>query len=718
LPARGAQDAAPGSRAPRGGLQSETHDAYRAGELRRAEALYRRMIAERPDDVEARQMLAAVLFERLRYGEALVPLWDAAERDSWRNPVYRTNLGFALAKLLSPQANARQQDLVTEYLERERSRKEEPPVRGPISVVLVAGGNARMIERSIDSVVAQTHPDLELIIANYALPEPVASTLNDRVADLPFGATVVDCTGVNRSDTASATAAAQAANVGARRARGDYIAFLEAGDWFAADRIETMIAEIARASPMWGFSKVEYGGAVEHDHSPGDNGSRAARDPIGHVSRSWESPADQFASFALRREFIPGVNGNLFVQRHLFLTLGGYREVDGHGWDFCLRAGRLVEPVFVERPLYFADAAKRPGPQTPLEAEPRPALERRRKEIVADALAADPSVTNPFCPQFAGNRLLLLQAELHAGRGDRIPIPVLRAVAAEWRDRVAGRGQRGAVQGRAARGKPTTDKVALVVLGVYRSGTSALARVLNLCGAVLPENVIAARLDINRKGFWETEAVVDLNARMLQRVGAAWNRPEVTLPPEGPVIDEFLVTAREILESEYEDEPLILIKDPRMCVLAPIWDRALRQSGYRPAYVVAVRDPREVAGSLARSLGQYGGMPRDQALALWHSYTGAMEAFVNRTDAKVVFVHYDDLLRDWRSVVRTIARLLDVELDTEVNADAIDTFLDPSLRSQRAERADGSASIAALQDATMEALYRRILDRCARATGD
>ena len=469
---------------------------------------------------------------------------------------------------------------------------------------------------------------------------------------------------------------------------------------------------------MWGFSQVKYGTAVEQDEWPGTDGSPQVRGPIEQASSTWDSPADQFASFALRRDDVARASGNLFVERDLFLALGGYREVDHHGWDFCLRAARVVEPVIVERPLYFSDPADRLETRTLPEAEARRALEQRRTDIVADALAADSSATNEFCPQFAGNRLLLLQAELQTGRGDRIPIPVLRAVAAEWRDRVARRGQRRAGHSRPAPGKASGAKVALVVLGVYRSGTSALARVLNLCGAALPENVIAARLDINRKGFWETEAVVDLNARMLQRVGAAWNGIDVTLPSDGPVIDEFLVTGREILAGEYNDEALILIKDPRMCVFAPIWDRALRESGYRPAYVVAVRDPREVAGSLARSLGQYGGMPRDQALALWHSYTKATEAFVNRTDAKVVFVHYDDLLDDWRSVMRTIASQLDVALDTEAQADAIDRFLDPSLRSQRAERADGSTSIAALEDATMEALYRRILDRCARATAD
>lgn len=714
----GAQDDAPGSRALPHGLQSKTLVAYRAGELRRAEALYRRLIAERPDDVEARQMLAAVLFERLHYDEALVLLWDAAERDAWRNPIHRTNLGLALAKLLSPQANARQQDLVARYLERERSRKEEPPVRGLISVVLVAGSDASMVQRSIDSVAAQTHRDLELIVANYALLADDASKLNERVADLPFSATVVHCTGASGSVTAPATGAAQAANIAAGRARGDYVAFLEAGDRFSADRIETMITEIARASPMWGFSRIEYGSAVEQHDRGGRNGSLEARHPVEPPSGTWDSPADQFTSFALRRDDMAGVSGNLFVQRHLFLALGGYRKIDRHGWDFCVRAAQVVEPVFIERPLYFADPANRSERPTMLEAESRRALEQRRKEIVADALADHASATNEFCPQFAANRLLLLQAELHAGRGDRIPIPVLRSVAGEWRDRVAGRGPTGAVRSRAVPKKESTDKVALIVLGVYRSGTSALARVLNLCGAALPENVIAARLDINRKGFWETEAVVDLNARMLQRVGSGWNGIDVALPSQGPVIDEFIVTAREILESEYKDERLILIKDPRMCVLAPVWDRALRESGYRPAYVVSVRHPSEVAGSLARSLGRSGGMPGDRALALWKSYTSATESFVDHTDAKAVFVHYDDLLDDWRSVVRKIARQLDVHLDTEAHADAIDRFLDPSLRSQRAEGPAGSTSNVALQDGTIEALYRRILDRCGRGTAD
>src|SRR4029078_8379567 len=103
-------------------------------------------------------------------------------------------------------------------------------------------------------------------------------------------------------------------------------------------------------------------------------------------------------------------------------------------------------------------------------------------------------------------------------------------------------------------------------LGRFRSGTSSLARVLNLCGAFLPKRIVAARLGINPKGFWETEAINDLNARFMQYLGADWDRVDFALPRGGPLVDEFLVNARDVLESEYGAAPLILIKDPRTCV--------------------------------------------------------------------------------------------------------------------------------------------------------
>src|SRR6185503_12892292 len=117
-----------------------------------------------------------------------------------------------------------------------------------------------------------------------------------------------------------------------------------------------------------------------------------------------------------------------------------------------------------------------------------------------------------------------------------------------------------------------------------------------------------------------------------------WNQVGFNLPGAGPLLDEFLVNAREVLESEYGDAPLVLIKDPRVCVLGPLWHRALKENGYRPVYVVCVRNPLEVARSLGND------MPPSRGLRLWCEYMQRVEAFVAAPDVHAVHVRYADLL--------------------------------------------------------------------------
>jgi len=302
----------------------------------------------------------------------------------------------------------------------------------------------------------------------------------------------------------------------------------------------------------------------------------------------------------------------------------------------------------------------------------------------------------------------VLRAELRAGRGDRLPIEVLRSLAAEWRARPdvpAPKRSAFSISALAPGGKS-----ALVVLGMYRSGTSAFARALNLCGAFLPQRVAAAKLGLNPKGFWEPEAVTDLDVRLMEVLGAEWNRVGFELPREGPLVEQFLAATRELLAGDYEDAPLIVIKDPRICVLAQLWDRALSESGYRPAYVVTVRHPLEVAASIETQ----GDMPVAEGLALWLAYMRRVEAFAAARGAGIVHVRYTDLLDDWRSVVRRIARRLDVALDVDARAAEVDRFLEADMRTHRAGDDDVDARLAGATGDAIRALYRRQLERCER----
>src|SRR5215469_8136919 len=69
------------------------------------------------------------------------------------------------------------------------------------------------------------------------------------------------------------------------------------------------------------------------------------------------------------------------------------------------------------------------------------------------------------------------------------------------------------------------------VFGMGRSGTSALARALSLCGGVLPATLLGAD-DGNSKGHWEPLNALHLNEEFLTRHGSTWFDPTLRLQNE------------------------------------------------------------------------------------------------------------------------------------------------------------------------------------------
>ncbi|HEY7904139.1 MAG TPA: glycosyltransferase [Casimicrobiaceae bacterium] len=664
--------------------------AQRAGSLGRAETLYRRAIADNPDDLDSLHMLGVVQFERMRYREALDLLWDAAERTGWAVPDVRHNVGLVLAKLLSPRANVRQEALLAAFVAWQRAHASAPAGSPRVSVVVPVYNQARWLARAVASAGAQRYADMEVIVVDDGSTDDSATVAADALARLALPTRLV------RQAHAGAAAAA---NAGAQAATGEYLAFLNADDAFAPDRIARMVAAIARATPQWGFSRVTDVDDDGRELPAVDDGAPRPRNYLGIEP----------ASFTLLDHDVTRSSGNLFVARALFLALDGFRDGAGHrGWDFCVRAAERVEPVAVDDALYFHRIHD--GNRVRILANPALlGIDRTAKALLEDALTREVGAANVLAPQHAANRELLLRAELRAGHGDRVPVPVLRASAARFRAQVAP-GALAADGPSSAGAAARAARTALVVLGVHRSGTSALARVLNLCGAFLPERVMPAKLDVNPKGFWETEAINDLDARLLHHLGGDWNRVQFELPREGPLVDEFVEDAKALLRSEYGDEPFILIKDPRVCVLAPLWQRALVEAGYHPAYVVPTRNPLEVA----RSLEARGDMAVPEGLALWLTYMERVEAFADTADADFVHVRYTDLLDDWRQAVARIAATLRVPLAVERDPAAVDDFLEADLRNHQAGAADLEAHLQGAQGEAIRALYRRALLRCDR----
>ena len=64
-------------------------------------------------------------------------------------------------------------------------------------------------------------------------------------------------------------------------------------------------------------------------------------------------------------------------------------------------------------------------------------------------------------------------------------------------------------------------KNAVLVLGMHRSGTSAISRTMNILGCDLPRTLMP-RGPGNDLGHWESQAIADYNDTILNRLGSNW----------------------------------------------------------------------------------------------------------------------------------------------------------------------------------------------------
>lgn len=232
-----------------------------------------------------------------------------------------------------------------------------------------------------------------------------------------------------------------------------------------------------------------------------------------------------------------------------------------------------------------------------------------------------------------------------------------------------------------------TGRAALVIVGMHRSGTSALARMLSLLGAGLPRNLNPAGPG-NETGHWEPEAAVRLNDAILELAGTSVNDVH---GPDGewlqqPAALAFVDRLAALIADEYGDELLLVLKDPRIALLFPLWRAALARLDIRCAALVITRNPVEVAQSLTTRQGLTGDWqrwPPERGGLLWLRYNLAAEAHTRDVDR--AFCNYASLLDDWRSVARQLGETLGVTWPRPI-ADAaaeIDGFLSPKLRHHR-----------------------------------
>jgi hypothetical protein len=177
------------------------------------------------------------------------------------------------------------------------------------------------------------------------------------------------------------------------------------------------------------------------------------------------------------------------------------------------------------------------------------------------------------------------------------------------------------------------------VLGMHRSGTSALSGLLIDAGYSAPMDLMAAN-DANPKGYWESMGLFQLNDALLASLGSDWK--SVNSLPLGwedyeRTVQWRLDTMRH-LERVFSSTGHPIIKDPRYCLLLPGLAPLLESNLIELSFLLTLRHPFEVS----KSLKVRDSIPAYQGIRMWLLHVFNSEK-LSRYFPRA-FIEYNDLL--------------------------------------------------------------------------
>jgi hypothetical protein len=191
------------------------------------------------------------------------------------------------------------------------------------------------------------------------------------------------------------------------------------------------------------------------------------------------------------------------------------------------------------------------------------------------------------------------------------------------------------------------SRQAILVVGYYRTGTSALSGALVEAGVKMPNDTEAN--EHNPKGFFEDTSLIQFDMDLLNALGSIWS--DLRFLPEGWLSRPDMSLYRErlagLVRAKLADAPIVALKHPHLCRLFPIYQAVLQDLGIRVSAIHTYRSPLVIATSQQKK----NGLPRAHGLLLWASYM--VDAERNTREVPRAWIAYEDLLRDQAGAVQS-----------------------------------------------------------------
>jgi glycosyltransferase involved in cell wall biosynthesis len=208
-----------------------------------------------------------------------------------------------------------------------------------VSVVMPAYNHERFVRQALDSVVAQTLPDLEIVVVDDGSHDQTGAMLDDFAARCATR----EMTVIHQPNEG----AHSAINRGLVAARGEFVAVINSDDAYALTRLQTLLDAMRERGSDFAFSGTRF---ID------DDGMEIASDNA-YVEQLREGIARCVAFpnplLALLQKNVAISTGNFVFRRTLLERTGGFSSFRVcHDWDFILAASYFTPLAFVADPLY------------------------------------------------------------------------------------------------------------------------------------------------------------------------------------------------------------------------------------------------------------------------------------------------------------------------------------------------------------------------------
>jgi hypothetical protein len=209
----------------------------------------------------------------------------------------------------------------------------------------------------------------------------------------------------------------------------------------------------------------------------------------------------------------------------------------------------------------------------------------------------------------------------------------------------------------------TSNRIAhhlVIILGMHRSGTSALTGMLAKAGFTAPSDLIQAD-DANPKGYWESLGINKLNENFLAEMESHWSS-SIPLPTgwsESISARKWRSSLINIISETFGGAELPTIKDPRFCILITGLEPWLESRLIDTSFIIPIRHPLEVSNSLLKAQGT----ELEKALQLWIRSIFMAEHATRGYRRK--FISFDLILQDPTNTLEACLQLVQSAADPE-----------------------------------------------------